>query len=748
MVNTMKRFYKVGLILLLLLMVVSCRPDASNQVTPVAGSNLSQNPAELDPAQIEAIKAASQAYLEAWKVEDYSSMYDLLTAISRDALSRDEFIRHYQGIATEAALTGVDYEIQSFLFNPPDAGQVSYQVNLHSLLVGDIRRQSQMNLRLEGEDWRVEWDDTLVLPELAGGNYLGMELDIPARANIYDRSGHALVAQVDATAIGLYPDQINPQQEGKLFEWLTRLTDQSEAAIRDLYAQFPAGAGWYLPLAEVPAEQVVGDYDALSELSGLVLRPYKARYYFDNGIAPHLVGYVSAIQPEEVDAYKRKGYQQDERVGRAGLEKWGEPFLAGQRGGTLYVYNSQGQYYTKLAETSAKPSQSIYTTLDRDFQLTAQNAIAGFSGAIVVLERDTGRVLALVSSPGFDPNAFEPVNFNSSSLLSDLNDQDRPLFNRATQGQYPLGSVFKIITMAAALDSGLYSPDTPYQCGYVFDEIPGVPRYDWTYEYYQQDGVTQSSGLLSLSGGLIRSCNPYFWHIGLDLYNRGMDKAISDMARNFGLGSQTGVQAMEEAAGYVPDPQNEVDAINLAIGQGEFQVTPLQVADFVAAVGNGGILYRPQVIETIAPPGGDPTYEFKPEIRGRLPLSKENLQAIQSAMHGVVASTQPRGTAYHIFSGLDINVAGKTGTAQSGSDQPHAWFAGYTFEEREDKPDIAIAVVVDNIGEGSVYAAPIFRRIVELYFRGTPGRLYPWESTYNVTPTPELPENGTPTPTP
>ena len=149
-----------------------------------------------------------------------------------------------------------------------------------------------------------------------------------------------------------------------------------------------------------------------------------------------------------------------------------------------------------------------------------------------------------------------------------------------------------------------------------------------------------------------------------------------------------------------------------------------------------------------APPGGDPSYEFKPEIRGRLPISAEDIQAIQNAMQGVVSSTQPRGTAYHIFSGLDINVAGKTGTAQSGSGQPHAWFAGYTFEEQEDKPDIAIAVVVDNIGEGSVYAAPIFRRIVELYFRGNPGRLYPWESTYNVTPTPELPENGTPTPAP
>jgi penicillin-binding protein 2 len=683
-------------------------------------------------------------------------MYALLTSLSQDAISQEEFTRHYQGVASEAALTGLDYEILSALTDP-EQSQVSYRVTLNSVLVGSITRDTVMNLSLEGEDWRVQWDDTLVLPELQGGNYLAMQRQgyIPSRANIYDRGGLALVAQADATAIGLYPDQVDPAQADELFERLAELTGLGVEGIRYLYEQQPAGSGWYLPLAEVSAEVIADEFELLSTYSGLVMRQYKSRYYFEGGIAPHVVGYVSAIMPEEVAEYQRRGYQQDERVGRSGLEQWGEAYLAGKRGGALYVFNAQGQPVTRLAEAAAQPSQAIYTTLDRNFQRAAQLALSNFKGAIVVLERDTGRVLAMVSAPGFNPNAFEPINFNSESLLSEIyENENQPLLNRATQGQYPLGSVFKIITMAAGLESGVYTPETTYQCGYIFDELPGAELYDWTYGYYLRDGRTIPSGLLTLPEGLIRSCNPYFWHIGLDLYSRGLTTAVSEMARGFGLGSPTGIQALEEVPGNIPDPQGPVDAVNMASGQGSVLMTPLQVANFVAAIGNGGTLYRPQVVERVAQPNGEPTLEFSPDPLGTLPVSPENLSVIQEAMVGVIRNEKPRGTAWHRFTGLDIPVAGKTGTAESGSEFPHAWFAGYTFAEREDRPDIAIAVVVENIGEGSDYAAPIFRRIVELYFMGQPQKLYWWETAFNVpfTPTPQFTDTPTPgsdvTPTP
>jgi cell division protein FtsI/penicillin-binding protein 2 len=720
--------------------------------------SIPESPFLIGTADFSNVKSISQTYLDAWKVEDYSRMYSLLTSISQDALNEEEFVEHYQSIAIEAALTEIDYEILSVLVNP-DTAQVRYRITLRSILVGDITRDTVMNLRTEysqdqGVDqWRIEWDDTLVLPELRGGNFLVMNRDgyVPSRANIYDRQGLALVAQADSTAIGLYPDQVDPTKTEQVFSRLSELTGVSIDTIQALYTSSPSGAGWYIPLGEVSADVMANQLNTLAGLSGIMVRPYKSRYYFEGGIAPHVIGYVSAIQPDEVNEYKRKGYQQDERVGRSGLEMWGEKYLAGKRGGALYVFNAQGQPVTRLAEASAQPSQAIYTTLDRDFQTSVQQAISKFRGAIVVLERDTGRILALVSSPGFDPNAFEPINYNSSQVLYNIStDPSQPLFNRATQGQYPLGSVFKIITTAAALESGVYTPDSTYQCGYFFDELPGARLNDWTYDYFLQNGTTIPSGLLTLPEGLIRSCNPFFWHIGLDLYNRDLTTAVSQMARGFGLGSATDIVGMDEAAGNIPDPVNQVDAVNMAIGQGEILVTPLQVANFVAAVGNGGVLYRPQAVERVAPPDGKPTLTFKPQSMGNLPVSIDNLQVIQQAMLGVIRNEKPRGTAWHVFTGLDIPVAGKTGTAQSGSDLPHAWFVGYTFAEREDKPDIAAAVIVENVGEGSDFAAPIFRRIVELYFSGQPQKLYWWESSYNVpvSATPGLEGTSLPVTTP
>ncbi len=737
------------LFILLIALLASCSTSPSVTTTPslvptrtLAQPGVGTTPVP-DPGSV------ASAFLDAWKADDYETMYALITPLSQDAMSQESFVKHYAGIAAEMALSGIDYEVLSSLVEDPSSAQVGYRVIFHSSLVGDIQRETLMNLSLDQGEWRVKWDDSLVMPELAGDNFMGMERYIPARANIYDRNGHALVAQTDVTAIGLVPNQIDPDQEEKLYSWLVRLTGLTGDEIVSRYASFPPGVDWYLPLGEVPAETIASNIDILSGFSGLVLGPYRARYYFDGGIAPHVVGYVTTIQAGQEEEYLRKGYQRDERVGQAGLEKWGEDYLSGVRGGALYVFNPQGQIITRLAEREAQPSQAIYTTLDRDFQQEVERAISGYRGAVVVLERDTGRVLAIASSPSFDPNAFEPRNRNSSAMLEDIfSDPSTPTFNRAAQGQYPPGSAFKPVTMVAALESGLYTPETTYQCGYFFNELAGLTLRDWTYNHYLEDGKTIPSGLLTLPEGLMRSCNPFFWHMGLDLYNQDKTTAIADMARGFGLGAPTGIEVIEEEAGNVPVPQSPVDATNLAIGQGEMLATPLQVAVFAAALGNGGTLYRPQIIERIAPPDGPPTFEFKPEERGKLPISPENLKVIQDAMRGVVVSTKPYGTAWHRFTGLDINVAGKTGTAESGFGDPHAWFAGYTFEDRPNQPDIAAVVIVENIGEGSDYAAPIFRRVVELYFYDRPAKLYPWESGFYVTrtPTPEFVGEETPEP--
>ncbi len=690
-------------------------------------------------------QATARAYLDAWKAGDYAAMYALLTSISQSAISLDEFSAHYQGVAEEANLSGVDYQIQAALTDP-EKSQISYRVILDSGLVGSLEADTMMNLSLErGNQWRVQWDDALILPQLKGANYLSMDRQgyLPARANIYDRNGHALVAQADATAIGLFPDKIDPAQSAALYTALAEVSGLSVENIQARIAAYPAGSGWYLALGEVPADLIAQRFNELSSFSGLVLEPYKARYYFDSGVAPHVVGYMGEISADQIQEYEQLGYRPGDRIGLSGLENWGEQYLAGKRGGALYVRNAQGQPVTRLAEASAQPGAAIYTTIDREFQEGVQQSLGGFSGAVVVLERDTGRVLAMASAPDFDPNAFEPVNYNSETLLADLNNPAQPLLNRASQGLYPLGSVFKIITMATALESGLYERDSTYYCDKVFKELPGVTLYDWTYDYN-----FPASGNLTLVGGLIRSCNPWFYHIGLSLFNRDRGNLLPKMAKNFGLGSPTGIIGVAEESGQVPDVESQIDATNLSIGQGALLVTPLQVANFIAAIGNGGTLYKPQLVEKVITPDGSPVLTFQPQVSSKLPIKPETLQAIRDGMIGVVESVNPRGTAQHVFTGLDIPVAGKTGTAQTGISAPHAWFAGYTFAEDPEHPDIAVAVIAETSGEGSDYAAPIFRRIVELYFRGLPGKLYDWEATYNVTRTPPADAVGTPTPAP
>jgi penicillin-binding protein 2 len=403
------------------------------------------------------------------------------------------------------------------------------------------------------------------------------------------------------------------------------------------------------------------------------------------------------------------------------------------------VTDPNGAPIGTLAQVEPVLPQAVYTTLDRDLQRQAQNAIFGFNGAIVVLERDTGRVLALVSSPGFDPNAYDTRNYNSPFALEELvNDPNVPSINRATRSGYPLGSVFKLITMSAALESGVYTPETVYNCTAEFTELPGQVFYDWTVE-----AELPPTGEVSLVEGLARSCNPYFWHIGVDLFNLGLTTALPDMAKAFGLGQTTGIE-IGDILGIVPDPewkQQTVgiawevgDSQQLAIGQASLNATPLQAARFVAAIGNGGTLYRPQLVERIQNAEGVVSQQFEPEAQGTLPVKPETLEAIQQGMIQVI--TWPRGTAYRRFLNFPIAVAGKTGTADSGGAEPHAWFAGYTFEGREDKPDIAVVVLAEYTGQGSDWAAPIFRRVLEAYFFGQAFLPYPWESQIGVTRTP------------
>jgi cell division protein FtsI/penicillin-binding protein 2 len=284
------------------------------------------------------------------------------------------------------------------------------------------------------------------------------------------------------------------------------------------------------------------------------------------------------------------------------------------------------------------------------------------------------------------------------------------------------------VTMAAALESGVFDVNDMLYCGWTWNKL-GLDLYDWTWA----KGMAES-GNLNIQGGLMRSCNPWFYDIGYQLYDEGFTQMIADTARDFGLGSETGIEGVAEASGQITNPDDMEGggtpifySVQQAIGQADTLITPLQAALYTAAIGNGGTLYRPQIIERVEDSSGDIIREFSPEINGMLPVTAENLNIIQNAMWMV--TKDPMGTASRLLRNFPLAVYGKTGTASNGTtDSPHAWFIGYTDQQNEDLPDIAIAVIVEFSGDGSEFAAPIFRRITEAYFYGTPTRLYAWEN--------------------
>lgn len=728
-------------------------PQATHTTAAQGPSNTAESAATLVPTLTPTQFApgadgVATAYLRAWENGDMLGMYSLLSRTSQSMIDQVTFAQRYQDAQQAATVQEVRTRPLAIL-QEENSAEVAFQLTWKTALLGEIEREMTMPLIYEGGRWAVSWSDALILPELGGGNSLQLEYQIPARANIYDRNGLGLAVEGTAVTLGVVPGNI--EDETTLLGLLSQIMGETAEDIQARYAA--SDPSWYVPLGDAPQDAIAPHLDALRpfiDAGGLQLRERKTRLYRDGGVAPHVVGYTSAIPAESLDQWLALGYRGDERVGIAGLEAWGEPYLGGARGGTLYLISPAGDVLDTIMEVPAQSNRSIYTTLDKAFQIQIEEVLAeaieshpdGHAGVIIVMDVSNGQILAMASYPDFDSNLFDPINpASASGLRILLNDQTRPLVNRATQGIYPAASVFKIVTLSAALLSGAYLPETRYTCTGVWDRLgPNYIKTDW---------LEGGHGNITLRQALTFSCDPYFYDVGFTL-DQVDSFLIPDTARSYGFGAVTGIQGLLEEEGIIPDPEWKLatqgegwgrgDSVNMAIGQGFVAVTPLQMINMITAVANGGTLYRPQVVQRIGEGGGAPEETLPTEIIGQVPISQEYLTVVQESLYAV--TTQAGGTAVHRFRNMIVPVAGKTGTAEvppiyredgTLNEEPTAWFAAYApavptpdLEEIPDEPEIAVVVMIENAGEGADVAVPITRRVLEIYYKILPLTPYPW----------------------
>jgi penicillin-binding protein 2 len=696
-------------LLLSLLIVTGCAPSV---VTPAPFATqlpaTRRPPAATPTVDVHTPEVVARGFLEAWEQENYGLMYELLTPALRASMTPEEFRSTYVsnlGTTTTLSVTVVPQTLKI------DQGQawVDFRQSWHTVLFGSLQANNTLSLTREGNEWWVAWDLGAVWPDLLKGNRFAIEYQIPPRANIYDYQGAGLAVPSTLVTVGVIPNQI--ENEAQLLDTLSRVLRMTPEAIRGRYAGQPAN--WYIPIRDISGEESLANDQALS-IAGVERRDRVGRLYQLEGVGAHVVGWISSIPAESYQAYRRRGYRGDEHVGISGLEAWGESILAGKNGARLYWVGDDGTYLGSMADRQPERGRAIYTTLDRALQHAAEQALGDRRGAIVALDINTGAIRAMTSGPTFNSNIF--VRAADDPLRqATLNNPNQPLLNRATLGQYPAGSVFKIITMAAALGPGGMNASTPFYCAGHWDGL-GIPNRKVCW-------LDTGHGDIGLKDGLTASCNVVFYEAGSRL--DGIDAhTLPTFARAFGLGEKTGLAQLPEAAGLVPDPtwKRETyqqgwgtgDAVNLAIGQGFLTVTPLQIARMVSAVANGGVLYQPTLIDRISGNERFPEQVTRPEVVSQLPVSEAHLAIIRDAMLGVTTNATI-GTATHRFSGLGIPVAGKTGTAEVSEEGalPHSWFAGYF---PADNPAIAMVVLVEHSGEGSSVAAPMFRQVLEGYY--------------------------------
>ncbi|GAB4538155.1 MAG: penicillin-binding protein 2 [Thermodesulfovibrionia bacterium] len=516
---------------------------------------------------------------------------------------------------------------------------------------------------------------------------------IPApRGIIYDRNHNPLVGNVLTFDVSIEKEDIpdDPEKIDLLAELLHINPDEIRERIERSYSPFE-------PIKlkqDVTFDEVAMIEARRFDLPGVMVEAVVKREYIYGRLASHVIGYLGYPTQSQLKDPQYMDIPQTTLIGQYGIEKAYDGLLRGRPGRRMVEVGATGRMVKVIGTEDPVKGKDITLTIDINLQKVAEESLYGKNGAIVVLDPKTGEVLAMASSPSFDPNLFATGITRGDWLLL-INNPDKPLLNRATQGQYPPGSTFKIVSAIAGLEEGVIDEATGFVCNGGMDM--GGRRFGcWRKEGH---------GWVDFYRAVAQSCDVYFYNVGKRL---GIDR-LERYARMLGLGSPTGIEIDGEKTGVVPSTRWKIErmgspwyggeTLNTAIGQGYLTATPLQMARLVSAVVNGGRLYKVHLLK-----------DTPPQIERTIDISRENEYLLRKALMGVVEN----GTGRMAYSRV-VRIGGKTGTAQSGArdNKDHAWFVAFA---PEDDPELAVSVLIEHGGHGGAVAAPIAKGVIEAYF--------------------------------
>lgn len=553
-----------------------------------------------------------------------------------------------------------------------------------------------------------------------------VRLEAP-RGDILDRKGRVLATTRPAFAVQVIPNDLRRPE--RTLRALASLIDQDAAALRATLGS-PRGRSRFQPVqlvADLSDDQRARVESHLYALAGVVTDVRPRRLYVEGQLAAHLLGTIGEIQRGQLETRRYADYRQGEVIGQSGVEALMQSELRGRAGGRNLVVNVAGRVEGMLDEIDPVSGGTVTLTLDLDMQRAAEQAflpdVIGEPtrmGAVVALDVRNGDVLALASKPSYDPNGFAG-GIGAETWKALVEDEWRPLQNRAIAGNYPPGSTYKALLAAAGLEEGIVDPARKVFC-------PGTFRLGRrTYRCWKEGG----HGAVDLHRALVESCDVYFYHLGLEL---GIDR-LAFFARGFGLGRTTGIPLANEQAGLVPtsawkerrfaEPWMLGETVSASIGQGFNLMTPIQLAVAYAAIANGGRLVKPRLVLRVVDPDGHVSEGPPPEVVGTAPVAPEHLARVRAALEGVV--NEPGGTGGRSRV-PGVRVAGKTGTAQvvglEHTDhldeeevrlrhRDHAWFVGYAPAEA---PEVVVAALVEHGGHGGSAAGPVVQKVLAAYF--------------------------------